>query len=382
MKSILICIAFCLSSFIGFAQENNKVDDALLLDYYQTQRFGEAADYLKRSYAEPITNAKALGQLAYTCNMAGRLAEAEGYYQRIYAIDSTNTPILYSLGSLNLRRGNNQKAGIYYKKIIARDTTNFLVYKQLARISFERNDIDSYVAYLQRANRLNPAEPDVAAELCDLYINMGFPGQAEKTLSQATTADPENVVLLNSLMKLQYAQKNWPGTINTCLKLIDNGNNSGAVLTKLGVAYYYTKNYECSIATLLSIDNVAQGETSYYYTALAYKDLKDQPMAISYLSKTIEAGISPNTASYYGEIADSNEKLFKYKKAAAAYQKSLQFDEKPLIYYSLANLYDSNLKDKKTAMKYYKKYLALKPPVNKQKNYIDYSKSRIATLAR
>jgi tetratricopeptide (TPR) repeat protein len=382
MKSILICTAFCLSSFICFAQENNKVDDALLLDYYQSQRFGEAADYLKKSYNEPITSTKALGQLAYTCNMAGRLAEAEGYYQRIYAIDSTNTPLLYSLGSLNLRRGNNQKAGIYYKKIIARDTTNFLVYKQLARISFERNEIDAYVAYMQRANRLNPAEPDVAAELCDLYINMGFPDQAEKALSQAITADPENVVLLNSLMKLQYAQKKWPGTISTCLKLIDNGNNSGAVLTKLGVAYYYTKNYECSIATLLGIDQIAQGETSYYYTALAYKEIKDQPMAISYLSKTIEAGISPNTASYYGEMADSNEKMFKYKKAAAAYQKSLQFDEKPLIYYSLANLYDSNLKDKKTAAKYYKKYLALNPPVNKQKKYIDYSKSRIVALAK
>src|ERR1700739_1558460 len=99
MKSTLICIAFCLSSFIVFAQETTKVDDALLLDYYQTQRFGEAADYLKKNYTEPITSAKALGQLAYTCNMAGRLAEAEGYYQRIYAIDSTNTPILYSLGS-------------------------------------------------------------------------------------------------------------------------------------------------------------------------------------------------------------------------------------------------------------------------------------------
>nr|WP_067059111.1 hypothetical protein [Mucilaginibacter sp. L294] len=382
MKSTLICIAFCLASFIGFAQETGKVDDALLLDYYQTQRFGEAADYLKKSYTEPITNAKALGQLAYTCNMAGRLAEAEGYYQRIYAIDSTNTPILYSLGSLNLRRGNNQKAETYYKKIITRDTTNFMVYKQLARISFEKNDINAYVAYLQRANRLSPAEPDVASDLSDLYVNMGFADQSEKVLSQAITADPENVVLLNSLMKLQYAQKNWPGTINTCLKLVDNGNNSGAMLTKLGVAYYYTKNYECSIATLLSMDEVAQGETSYYYTALAYKEIKDQPMAIFYLAKTIEAGISPNTASYYGEMADSNEKLFKYKKAIAAYQKSLQFDEKPLIYYSLANLYDSNLKDKKSAVKYYKKYLSLKPPVNKQKNYIDYSKSRVLALGR
>jgi tetratricopeptide (TPR) repeat protein len=382
MKSLLICTAVCLLSLTGFAQQTNKVDDALLLEYYQTQRFGEAADYLKKSYAEPITNAKALGQLAYTCNMAGRLAEAEGYYQRIYAIDSTNTSVLYSLGSLNLRRGNATKAEGYYKRITARDTTNFMVYKQLAQISHDKSDIPSFIGYLQRANKLNPAEPDVASDLSDMYVSIKFNDQAEKVLSLAIAADPENIVLLKSLMKLQYAQKKWPETINTCLKLIDNGDMSSFVLNKLGVAYYNTKSYECSISALLNIGANEQGENSYYYTALAYKELKDQPMAISYLSKTIEAGISPNTASYYGEMADSHEKLLKYKKAAAAYQKSLQFDEKPMIYYLLANLYDSNLKDKNSAVKYYKKYLALKPPVNKQKKYIDYSKSRVLALAK
>jgi tetratricopeptide (TPR) repeat protein len=381
MKSTLICIAFCLSSFVSFAQEAYKVDDALLLDYYQNQRFGEAADYLKKAYAEPITKIKPLGQLAYTSNMAGRLAEAEGYYQRIYAIDSTNTPVLNSLGSLNLRRGNTTKAEAYFKQIAARDSTNFMVYKQLAQIRRDKNDIPLYIAYLQRANKLNPAEPDVASDLSDVYVSMKFNGQAEKVLSLAIAADPENIVLLKSLMILQYAQKKWPETMNTCLKLIDNGDNSAMILNKLGVAYYNIKSYECSISALLSIDAMAQNETSYYYTALAYKAIKDQPMAIFYLEKAISDGISPNTASYYGEVADSNEKLFKYKKAVTAYQKSLQFEETPLIYYSLANLYDSNLKDKKSAVKYYKKYLALKPPV-KQKSFIDYSKSRIVALAR
>ncbi|MCQ6959400.1 tetratricopeptide repeat protein [Mucilaginibacter aquariorum] len=382
MKSTLYLLIFCLSSISTFSQQTIKVDDALLLDYYQNQRFAEAADYLKQTYTEPITNTKALGQLAYTSNMAGRLADAESYYQRIYNIDSTNMPVLYSLGGLNMRRGNIAKAEMYYKRIIARDTTNFMVYKQLAQISHDKNDITSYIFYLQKANRLNPAEPDIASDLSDIYVNMKFNGQAEKVLSAAITADPENIILLNSLMKLQYAQKKWPETINTCLKLVDYGNQSGQVLTKLGVAYYNIKNYDCSISTFMEMDEVARNETSYYYTALGYKALKDQNMAIFYLQKAITEGISPNTGAYYGEIADSNEKLFRYKKAVTAYQKSLQFDETPMIYYSLANLYDTNLKDKKSAIKYYKKYLAGKPPVDKQKSFVDYSKSRVAVLNR
>jgi hypothetical protein len=48
----------------------------------------------------------------------------------------------------------------------------------------------------------------------------------------------------------------------------------------------------------------------------------------------------------------------------------------------MASLYDTGLKDKKKAVKYYKKYLSLKPPVAKQQSYINYSKSRIAMLSR
>jgi tetratricopeptide (TPR) repeat protein len=194
MKSTLYLLIFCFSSIGVFAQQTNKVDDALLLDYYQNQRFAEAADYLKKAYAEPITNTKALGQLAYTSNMAGRLADAESYYQRIYNIDSANTPVLYSLGGLNMRRGNIAKAEMYYKRIIARDTTNFMVYKQLAQISHDKNDLTTFIFYLQKANHLNPAEPDIASDLSDIYVNMKFNDQAEKVLSAAIAADPENII--------------------------------------------------------------------------------------------------------------------------------------------------------------------------------------------
>jgi hypothetical protein len=47
-----------------------------------------------------------------------------------------------------------------------------------------------------------------------------------------------------------------------------------------------------------------------------------------------------------------------------------------MIYYSLASLYEVNLKDNKTAAKYYKKYLASNPPAT-EKNYIAYAKSKV-----
>ncbi|WP_377115774.1 tetratricopeptide repeat protein [Mucilaginibacter litoreus] len=378
---MILLFTICVTS-TTFAQRALKLNNAILLEYYQNQKFAEAADYLKKTYQEPVIDVKALSQLAYTSNMAGRLTDAEAYYQRIYSIDSTNTGVLFSLGSINLRRGNNIKAENYYRQIIARDSTNFMVYKQLAKLSDGRNDIPNRIAYLQKANQLNPTEPDVASDLSNLYVAIKLTQQAEKVLSKAIEADQENIVLLNSLIKLQYAQKKWPETIATGLKLVQNGDNSGEVLSKVGIAYYNIKNYECALAALLGIDKIAQNETSYYFTALAYKALKDQHMAILFLEQALKDGITPNAGAYYGEIADSNEKLKRYISAVKSYQKGLQFEESPMMYYALANVYDTYLKDKKNAVKYYKKYLSGKPPVEKQQAYIDYSKSRIVILGK
>lgn len=382
MKAIVLSILLiiCLSINIK-AQQLTTADDSLLLDYYQNQRFAEAADYLKKAYPEPVSNIRVLGKLAYTSQMAGRLPDAEGYYQRIYDTDSTNTMALFSLAGINLRRGNNTKAEVYYKIIAKKDTANFLVYKQLGKIAGDKSDFGSMIYYLQKANKINPAEPDVASDLSDLYVNLKQYPAAEKALNGAIAQDPDNMILLQSLLKLVSSQDKFEETKSTCLKLMDLGNHSGYVLTKLGVAYYNLKNYTCSVETFADIPGIEQSETSFYVAALAYKALKDQPKAIQNLDNAINAGISSNISDYYTEMADSYEVRKKYQKAVWAYQKALQFSEKPILYYLLASVYDTDLKNKQLALKYYKKYTTSKPP-EKQQKYVAYSKSRLDALAR
>ena|GEM_PF-6894025 len=84
-------------------------------------------------------------------------------------------------------------------------------------------------------------------------------------------------------------------------------------------------------------------------------------------------------SSYYSEKGDSYDRLHQLKNAVQAYQKSLLYKPDPITYYALATLYDTELKNKATAIKYYKKYLASKPKET-QKTYIAYSKQRIKSL--
>ncbi|SDS86748.1 Tetratricopeptide repeat-containing protein [Mucilaginibacter mallensis] len=381
MKYYIILVLITSLFQHAFSQDSTKQNNALLLDYYQNQRFDLAADYLKQNNHEPITNIKILKALAYCNQMNGKLPEAETYYERVYAIDSTSTSVLYSLGSINLRRGNEINAEVFYKKIIAKDSTNFIVYKQLAKISLDKKDVILAVNYLIKANKLNPEDADVASDLGDMYISMKAYNAAEKVLNRAIIADPENMILLQSLVKLEYNQKKWSETANNCEKLVLLGNQSSSILTQLGIAYYNLNEYKCGIETFGQIADMEQTETTYYFTGACYKALKDYDKAISYFQKTITQGISPNINSYYSEIADTYETLKKYKKAEIAYQKALQFTETPITWYSLANLYDTELKNKSSAIKYYKKFLATKPAKNQQ-NYIAYAKSRIELLSK
>lgn len=381
MKHHILILAFLLISISAFSQQTASPDNAVLLDYYQTQRYDKAADYLKQNYPEPINDIKILKALAYCSQMQGKLPEAEAYYERVYVLDSTSTSVLYSLGSINMARGNEAKAETYYKQILKRDSTNFVIYKQLARICMNRKDIICEMNNLAKANKLNPVDADVASDFSELLINMKLYPSAEKILDTAVAADPESMVLLQSLAKLLYSEKKWAAAANCCEKMIMLGDMSPIVLTRLGIAYFNLNSYQCALETFSQIDNLNQDETVCYYTAASYKKLKDYTNAIKWFQKTIDAGISANTSQYYNSMADTYETVKNYERAAYAYQKSLQFKPDAMTYYSIANMYDAELKNHKMALVYYKKYLAAKPDED-EKAYVAYAQNRVAVLSK
>ncbi|WCT10786.1 tetratricopeptide repeat protein [Mucilaginibacter jinjuensis] len=381
MKILNLIIICCLFTTITFAQQKDPKTDSLLVEYYQTQRFAEAADYLKKIYPEPVQNPKIISQLAYTSNMAGRLPDAEGYYQRLYDVDSTSQSTLFSMAGINMRRGNNTKAASFYKRILKIDSTNFNVYKQLALIS--QSDVVAELGYLQKANHLNPQDANIAVDLSTLLIQFKQEATAEKVIDQALQADTANLLLLKGKAQVSYTLKKFVQTINICSKLLANDDRSSQTISYKGISEFNLKNYSDCIKTFHMLDTTqAQNESSYYYLGMSYKALKQDTKAIFYLQRAIEQAISPNTDTYYSEIADSYDRLHLPKKALAAYQRGLIFGEKPIVYYAMASIYDSNLKDTMNAVKYYKKYLSVKPPVEKQQSYIDFTTRRIVDLKR
>ncbi|MDP2415817.1 lipopolysaccharide assembly protein LapB [Daejeonella sp.] len=182
--------------------------------------------------------------------------------------------------------------------------------------------------------------------------------------------------------ELAYAMKDWNGVTDICSVIIRDGDRSPNIVKMLEEAYYSIGKYQQAIDILEGMEaNDMKTESTLYFIAMSYKALKNYNKSVDYLNKTIKESISTNTAGYYAQIGDVMEKSQLTSKSLEAYQKSLFFDNKPLTLYTIATIYDQKLKQPKTALSYYKRYINSKPPVE-QKAYIEYCNYRISQLSK
>lgn len=378
MKRSLILL-FILFSLITVPAQSANINKEKLLEYYETQRYAEAAQYLQSIYPEDTKDIKALTQMAYCNMMSGKLQEAEKNYLKVNTIQPNSLPVLFSLANINSRRGNTAKAKEYLLQIIQVDSLNFMAYKQLG--SFEDN-ADAKLSYLKKANTLNPTDPDAAYDLALLFRNLKQYQSAYDVLTIAITADSENFILQQVQLSLANFLGKYQEVIEVGEKLMKNKTDVN-VINDLGQAYFYVKDYQNCIKVYTLLEGLDfQSESTLYFKALSYRELKDYDNALIYTQKTIEEGISKHIALYYTALAGIYEIKDQPNEALTAYKRGLTFSGANMIYYRLALLYDLHLKQPKNALTYYTMYLKNKPNEEKEKEQIGYAKARITSLAK
>ncbi|WP_025144564.1 tetratricopeptide repeat protein [Pedobacter jeongneungensis] len=379
MKTLLLLLTLFSLNLTLFAQNAPAVDKEKLFDFYQSQRYADAAQYLKSIYGEELNDFKTLSQIGYCFLMAGNNVEAEKFYSKAYALQPQNLPILFSLGSINNKRGNSEKAKKYYGEIIKIDSNNFNVYKLLANLYSLPTDSMKLI-YLLKANSINPLEGDVAADLAEVHSAYQQYEKAYNVLDIAIKGDSDNLFLQRAKLPIANQLKKYAEVIASGEKLLKDGADAG-VIKDVAKAYYYTKKYQKAINLFKLLEVQAmQNEATLYYTSLSYRALKNYAQAAAYTQKTIDEAISPNTSSYYSLLGLVYEENNQLSMANAAYKKGLQFKVVPALYYRMAVFYDTRLKQGKNALKYYNLYLKSKPSIMDDKEEIRFTKDRIAQL--
>lgn len=314
MKKLLLIFFAGMLYLPGRAQTTDSLDPEKLLQYYETQQYTAAVQYLQ-SLNKDSSNLKNIKQLAYANLMAGKLSDAKEAYLQVLKIDSND----------------------------------FNAYKQLAKLDSDPLS-SSKKAYLLKANQLDAADAEVAAQLSEIYFKSSLFSKADEILKPALNADSVNLMLLNVKMPLDMILKRYPEAIKTGKTLMQ-----------------YSKT---------------PTEQLLFQMAICYREVKDYKMAITYFQTAIKEGISPKIASYYGLLGESYESMKQNKEAIDHYKRGLLFENNGSLYYNIALLYEDKLNDKKNAISYYTQYLnSIKDP-EKQKRHIAFIKNKIEEFKR
>ncbi len=348
MKKQLILLFTCLFFQLAQAQTSESLDQQILLDYYQSQQYAEAAQYLQKIYTDS-NDVEKLKHLAYANFMAGNLVNAEKNYVRLNSQLPDQVRVLTVLADINTRLNQNNEAAGYYLSVTKLDSNNFNAWKRLAMLKSDSTAIMENV-YLMKANELNPQDAEVAAALAGRYFRDNQFRKAEATLKPALAVDSTNINLLKTQIPISMVLEKYADAIQA--------------------------------GKLLLASNAAPTESLLFQMAQCHREIKDYKTAISYLEQAIKTGISGKIASYYGLLGDSYENINQSNDAIKTYKRGLLFENNGSLYYSIALVYENKLNDKKNAINYYSQYLKSIKNVEKQKRHVAYIKNKIEELKR
>lgn len=355
-----------------------------LLELYQNQQYLEAADYIKNAQSDSTYSFAVLSRLGYSYQMARDYKNAEYYYLKALEQDSLDIAILSSIAAINHSRGNKLIARQYYEKILHVDSTHInTLYTMAGLTKYEFDSLGHSLAtpYYEKAYTLQPQNIDITLDYTQHLSDQKEFELADRILSEALQYDLQNFHLAYKKAEVSFNLKNYKEAILYGRQVLDLGGIDPDVLLMLGRSFYHMRDYKNSLLYYekLSSNQLNIGEVDLFYMAIGAKEMKQYKQALEYIDLALEQAISPNTVYYLGTKSDLHELNSEFNKAAAALQRSFNFEVLPINYYKLGLLYDFKIKNKQSAVTNYRRYLQQKPNPDDQE-VIDYVKKRLESL--
>ncbi|MBE9467288.1 MAG: tetratricopeptide repeat protein [Bacteroidetes bacterium] len=272
------------------------------------------------------------------------------------------------------------------KKQSLRDTTNEFFMLHLADNYYKINNIDSAIFYYNKAYKHNPNNIKTAYKIAKIYLKIDTK-KALPICDSILKKDNLNIPFIKikayALKKLDRNKK----ALKSFENLTSLGDSSFSTLKHIGILRYKTRdshNAKIIMEKALAIDSSDVDLTYFYGCALAsdtiqYKLVngegetltvmicklsldtinKNKEEACFYIKKSIDLLAPPITLSIiYDQLAGIYRDLKQYKKAINYYQLTYKNNPKKLnLLFYIANIYEVNLNDKKTALKKYQQFL-------------------------
>ncbi len=388
MKKICFSIIL-LASFISQAQ-NKQIANALKnFDYQNAIRLIEATEpdiemeilkaqcfknlskfenantILEKVVATDSSNIQAMSNLADSYESIGKYKKSTLFYLKCIAQSPENNyfRLKYINSLFKLKDWNNtiREINIHFKK----DTVNSL-YGILGDCYWQNDRIDSAIVNYRKGLKFNPEDYNTVFKLAKIYLQNEEHPELIKCTDEYIAIDSTNKVI-NQYNGIGYCfTQQFDKAIYRLQKLYDEGDKAFTTNYFLGASYfglqdYYKADEHLSEAYQQDSSNV----NMLFYLGRSAIMIGKFEKGIAALNRGIEV-MTPKDSVLYNfrsNLALGFKRDLKYKEAIRSYELCYHYKpESKQTLYTIATIYDYNLKDSKQALKYYNLFISKFPP--------------------
>ena len=308
----------------------------------------------------------------------GNTETAKTDFNRALSLDSTNKKALYYLGKLYFSESNFIASKYYWTQLFSTDTTNLYYLKLLAKVNRSMEDYPNATTQLQALITRDSNDLSSVLALSHIYFLKKQYEQIDSLLSGYSAQLQSHRKLLLLFTKTQYLLNHYDKALESAQQYLSNFPENTAIQKIQGLSFYQTEQYDSCIHAIKQIRNYEKSHTLCYFVGMSYYKLSQFNDAEFFLNKAIEESRPNNLSDYYTYLAFSYDKTNHYALAIKALKEAYDLSHKKLILYFLATEYDKYYKDKRTAAKFYQKYIDENDTLNK--DIMHYSQFRLQTI--
>jgi tetratricopeptide (TPR) repeat protein len=293
-------------------------------------------------------NIEANYKLARLLLSRGQTDDAIGVIERVKGSLPESVIFLTLLGDAYLRKGNAGKAEENYLLALAAHKDNPDAMLGLAKVSQNRGDAKTALAYLSRAREVAGNAPEVLYRIGVTALSLGLFDEAQSALEQAVKLKPGDLAYLIALGAAWLKKPDLIVAEQIFRRALRLQPDNAQAQMYIGYVLYKQKKFNEARGflekTIKADSSVPEG---FYYLGLIVQEENEDERAIALLEKAIQ--VAPAFANAHVALGASYLKLKDYPRA----QKELEIGVKlnpddSKAHYQLAVLY-ARLKDPKRA---------------------------------
>jgi tetratricopeptide (TPR) repeat protein len=330
--------------------------------YQSLLKYDSAYHYYQRAVQLDSTNLSFRVSMGHALEKLGRIRETIGIYEAIIAGFQPRDQHLAELANLYSIRKEYAKSLAIYRSLLVKDSLNYYYAKQAGKNFLDMERLDSSIFYYEYAFSLNQKDVFLAHRLGNLHLlNQDLP-TAIRRVSTGLAFDSTNLDLLKLRGYLFLHNQHYIPAIRDLEKAWSQDSLSVFTNKYLGMSYHEEKQFNKARIALLRAFRLdsTDAETAFFLgNACRWSKLEED--GVRYFLKAIELR-QPDPGKLkdiFIQLAELYKVLHRFDEAFDAYDMALAYDPADnTLYFKIAQVYDRNLNQKKTAIEYYEKYLS------------------------